>query len=255
MELTKQRARHIINALKNGVVPDYDLELLCVGRDKQVQEFKRCFEVISEGSGTVKFINGEYGSGKSFFLNVIKQTAIKNNFIVSKIQVDRGFRFNNIEHLYYHVMHNLTLNITGKSVTSFEGIFDLWISKLQETTDRSKAVAEINQVIESLNRYNMSFARAFLAYIKARIEKDRELSYTIVSWLMGEKNIPAGLKSKFDIVGSIDRLNTIDFLKAFTELVRLMGYNGLIILIDELELIMSERVDIRKYIQAVGDRG
>jgi len=246
MELTKQRARHIINALKNGVVPDYDLELLCVGRDKQVQEFKRCFEVISEGSGTVKFINGEYGSGKSFFLNVIKQTAIKNNFIVSKIQVDRGFRFNNIEHLYYHVMHNLTLNITGKSVTSFEGIFDLWISKLQETTDRSKAVAEINQVIESLNRYNMSFARAFLAYIKARIEKDRELSYTIVSWLMGEKNIPAGLKSKFDIVGSIDRLNTIDFLKAFTELVRLMGYNGLIILIDELELIMSERVDIRK---------
>jgi len=29
----------------------------------------------------------------------------------------------------------------------------------------------------------------------------------------------------------------------------------LIILIDELELIMSERVDIRKYIQAVGDRG
>jgi hypothetical protein len=143
-------------------------------------------------------------------------------------------------------MHNLTLNITGKSVTSFEGVFDLWISKLQETTDRSKAAEEINQVITSLNHYNMSFARAFLAYIKARIEKNRVLSDTIASWLMGEKNIPASLKSKFDIVGSIDRLNSIDFLKAFVELIRLMGYNGLIILIDELELIMSERVDIRK---------
>lgn len=246
MELTKERARHIINALKNGVVPDYDLELLCVGRNKEIQEFERCLEIIAGGSGTVKFLNGEYGSGKSFLLNVIRQTAVKNNFIVSKIQVDRGFRFNNLEHLYYHVMHNLTLNITGKSVTNFEGIFDLWISKLQEASDRSKAAEEINQVIAALNRYNMSFARAFLAYIKARIEKDRVLSDTIASWLMGEKNIPASLKSKFDIVGNIDRLNSIDFLKAFIELIKLMGYSGLIIIIDELELIMSERVDIRK---------
>jgi hypothetical protein len=245
MELDVQRARHIINALKNGVVPDCDLELLCVGRDLEIQEFERCFELTSGGCGTVKFLNGEYGTGKSFLLNVIKQIAVKNNFIVSKVQVDRSFRFNNLEHLYYHVMHNLTLNITGRSVTSFEGIFDLWIAKLQEEPERSKAAAEINKVITSLNRYNMSFARAFLAYIKARIEKDKVLSDAIASWLMGEKNIPANLKAKFDITGSIDRLNSIDFLKTFIELIRLMGYNGLLILVDELELIMSERVDIR----------
>jgi len=245
MELTLKRASHIINALKNGVVPDYDLELLSVGRDREIQEFVRCFEITAGGSGAVKFLNGEYGSGKSFLINVIKQNAVKNNFIVSRIQVDRGFRFNNLEHLYYHIMHNLTLNVTGRSVTSFESIFDLWITKLQ-TAERSKASAEINEVIASLNRHNMSFARAFLAYIKARIEKDRVLSDTIASWLMGEKNIPANLKAKFDVVGSIDKLNSIDFLKAFIELIKLLGYSGLIILIDELELIMSERVDIRK---------
>lgn len=246
MDLDVQRARHIINALKNGVIPDCDLELLCVGRDREIQEFSRCFEVTSGGSGTVKFLNGEYGSGKSFLMNVIKQTAVKSNFIVSRIQVDRGFRFNNLEHLYYHVMHNLAMNVTGRSVTSFESIFDIWISKLQETADRSRAAAEINQVIESLNRYNMSFARAFLSYIKARVNKDRILSDTVASWLMGEKNIPASLKAKFDIIGSIDRLNSIYFLKAFIKLVTLLGYNGLVILVDELELIMSERADIRK---------
>jgi len=246
MELTVQRARNIINALKNGVVPDCDLELLCVGRNKEIKEFQRCFQLVSEGSGTVKFLNGEYGSGKSFFMNVIKQAAVKNDFIVSKIQVDRGFRFNNLEHLYYHNMHNLTLNVTGDSAASFESIFDLWISRLQESTNKDSAAAEINHVIASLNRYNMSFARAFLAYIRARIEKDRTLSGTIASWLMGEKNIPAGLKAKFDVIGGVDRLNSIDFLKAFVKLVKLLGYSGLIILIDELELIMNERVDIRK---------
>lgn len=246
MELTVHRARNIINALKNGVVPDCDPELLCVGRNREIKEFERCFEVTYGGSGTVKFLNGEYGSGKSFLMNVIKQTAVKNDFIVSKIQVDRGFRFNNLEHLYYHVMHNLTLNITGGSVTSFESIFDLWISRLQESANKDSATAEINKVISTLNRYNMSFARAFLAYIRARIEKDRVLSDAIASWLMGEKNIPAHLKAKFDVVGSVDRLNSIDFLKAFVNLIKLLGYSGLIILIDELELIMNERIDIRR---------
>ncbi|MGI6584756.1 MAG: BREX system ATP-binding domain-containing protein [Lutisporaceae bacterium] len=226
--------------------PDCDLELLCVGRNKEIKEFQRCFQLVSEGSGTVKFLNGEYGSGKSFFMNVIKQAAVKNDFIVSKIQVDRGFRFNNLEHLYYHVMHNLSLNVTGDSAASFESIFDLWISRLQESTNKNSAAAEINHVIASLNRYNMSFARAFLAYIRARIEKDRTLSDTIASWLMGEKNIPAGLKAKFDVIGGVDRLNSIDFLKAFVKLIKLLGYSGLIILIDELELIMNERMDIRK---------
>lgn len=246
MDLTVQRARHIINALKNGVVPDCDLDLLCVGRSREIKEFSRCFELVSEGSGTVKFLNGEYGSGKSFFMNVIKQNAVKNNFIVSGIQVDRGFRFNNLEHLYYHVMHNLTLNITGESVTSFESIFDIWISKLQNDPDRGRAALEINAVVSSLNKYNMSFARAFLSYIKARINKDRVLSDTVASWLTGEKNLPANLKAKFDVVGSIDQLNSIDFLKAFIKLITLLGYSGLIILVDELELIMNERVDIRR---------
>lgn len=246
MDISAQRARQIINALKNGVVPDDDLELLCVGRDKELLELARCFEITSEGSGAVKFLNGEYGSGKSFLINVIKQKAVKSNFIVSRIQVDRGFRFNNLEHLYYHVMHNLTLNVTGKSVISFESIFDLWISRLQENPDQAGASAEINNVIASLNRFNMSFARAFLSYIKARVAKDRLLSDTIASWLMGEKNIPAHLKAKFDVIGGVDRLNSIDFLKAFVELVRLMGYSGLVILVDELELIMNERSDIRR---------
>lgn len=246
MELTVQRARNIINALKNGVVPDCDLELLCVGRNREIKEFQRCFQVISEGSGTVKFLNGEYGSGKSFFMNVIKQAAVKNDFIVSKIQVDRGFRFNNLEHLYYHVMHNLTLNITGSSVSSFESIFDLWISRLQESDNKDSAAAEISKVISLLNRYNLSFARAFLAYIRARIVKDKALSDAIASWLMGEKNIPANLKAKFDVIGNVDRLNSMDFLKAFVELIKLLGYSGLVILIDELELIMSDRVDIRR---------
>ncbi len=245
-EKTRQKSMHIINALKNGVVPDEDLELLCVGRSKEMQEFDRCLELTASGSGVVKFVKGEYGAGKTFMLNAVKQTAVKKGFIVSKFQVDGGFRFNHIDQLFYHIMHHLSLSVTGRSVTSFEGIFDLWLKKLQDDPDRSKAAEEINRVISELNRYNLSFSRAFLVFIKARIEKNQALSDAAASWLMGEKNIPAALKAKLDIVGSVDKLNSVDFLKAFIHLTTLLGYQGLVVLIDEMELLLGDRSDIRR---------
>jgi hypothetical protein len=246
LELSAKQAKHIINTLKNGVVPREGLELLRIGRDIEIQEILRCMEYISEGSSTVKFITGEYGAGKSFFLSSIKNLAVSDNFITVKLQVDAGFRFNSLDILYYNIMHNIYTKDSDTEVTSFEALFDKWLHKLQGMEKKDKASEEILEVINALNVYNKSFARAFLSYIKARISGDVELSNAAASWLTGEKNIPAALKARFETIGSIDKTNSIDFLKAFIKLINLMGYKGLVIIIDELELIMSERSDIRK---------
>ncbi|MFZ5353067.1 MAG: BREX system ATP-binding domain-containing protein [Bacillota bacterium] len=246
MELTLQAAGRILNALKNGVVPDEDLEHIIVGRDKEMQEIQRCFDIVRSGCGVVKFVSGQYGSGKSFLLNAIRQKALQQNFITAKIQIDKGFRFNNLEHFYYHMMHNLSSKGYDRSGTSFENIFDLWVKDLQSFEEKSKVAEEIQRVITELNRYNASFSRAFLTYIRSRIIKDNSLANAVASWLTGEKNIPASVKAKFEVIGNIDRVNSIDFLKAFLKLVQLLGYSGTVILIDELELVMNERSDIRK---------
>lgn len=246
MEVSTKQARHIINTLKSGVVPKEGLELLRIGRDIEIQEINRCMEYTSEGNSVVKFVAGEYGAGKSFFLNSIKQLATADNFIVAKLQIDTGFRFNSLDILYYNLMHNLYSMDSDSEVTSFETLFDKWLQKLQSMESKNNASAEILEVINALNVYNKSFARAFLSYIKARISEDRELSNAAASWLTGEKNIPAVLKARFETIGNIDKTNSIDFLKAFIKLINLLGYKGLVVIIDELELIMSERSDIRK---------
>lgn len=246
MEVTIKQAKHIINTLKNGVVPKEGIELFRIGRDEELNEIKRCMDYISEGSSMVKFIEGEYGAGKSFFINSIKGIAAADNFIVAKLQIDNGFRFNSLDVLYYTLMHNLYSRDSGSDATSFEAIFCKWLQKLKSMDDRSAATAEILEVINALNTYNKSFARAFLSYIKAQISGDTELASAAASWLTGEKNIPAALKVKFETIGSIDKTNSIDFIKAFIKLISMLGYNGLIVLIDELELIMSERSDIRR---------
>ncbi len=244
MSQIKHSLQHIINALKNGVVPQYGIEYLCVGRDKQLQEIIRGFNLIKENSGVVKIVSGEYGSGKTFFLQRMKLEALRNNFIVSSIKINQGFRLNHLQHLYYNIMHNLSILEESERDTSFEDIFDKWITKLQDMPS-NMASAEIEKILHALEKYNASFSRAITSYIRARINNDKELSATIASWLTGEENIPYHLKAKFDVIGKVDKINALDFLKAFIKLAKIVGYNGIVILVDELELVMNERIDIR----------
>lgn len=244
MSLTEQSLQHIINALKNGVVPPYGIEYLCVGREKQLEEVTRGLNLAKDGSGVVKVVSGEYGTGKSFFMQRIKLEALRNNYVVSSIKINQGFRFNNLQHLYYNIMHNLSILEKGETATSLEDLFNRWISKIQDMP-YGQASSEIKKILHNLEKYNASFARAVTFYIRARINEDKELAGTIASWISGEKNIPYHLKAKFDVIGDIDKINALDFLKAFIHLIKYIGYEGIVILVDEVELIMNERIDIR----------
>lgn len=238
--------KKLINSFKNGVVPEHHLDFIVTGRQLEIEELKRCFQNTQNDIGSIKFITGPYGSGKTFLLNYSKNMALDLGFVVAKIEVDSNFKFYNLEQLYYHVMHNLYVHNNNYSKTSFENIFDLWIRKLKSDDYKNHAAKEIQYVISEIGKYNQSFSRAFLSYIKGKINGDQELTNTIVSWITGEGNIPYQIKEKFQIKGRIDKSNSMDFLKAFTKLITLLGYNGMIIMIDEMDYILNERSDIRQ---------
>ncbi len=246
MQIDVMEAKHIIHTLKNGVIPDANPDLLCLGRDSIVKEMDRCLDLAEEGSGSVKFISGEYGSGKSFMLNKIRQQAVGRNFAVSRLQINKGFNFSSFDVLYYTIMHNLATRLTGADGTDFEGLFKDWIESLKNNLTKNQAFDHINGVVASLNNFNSSFARAFLTFIRSRISREQELANAAASWIKGERNIPAALKAKFDVKGDIDRHTSIDSLKAFIHLLKLIGCKGLVVLVDELELVMGLRSDIRR---------
>lgn len=237
--------KKLINIFKNGIVPEKHLDFILSGREVEIEELSRLFENTKNNIGSVKFLTGPYGSGKTFLLNYAKQMALDLGFVVAKINVDSSFKFYNLEQLYYHMMHNLYVHTTSYNKTTFENIFDLWISKLKSDQYKDKASKEIQYVITEIGKYNKTFARAFLQYIKCKINDNASLAETIVSWLSGETNIPFQLKEQFDVKGQITKANSIDFIKAFNKLITLLGYNGMIIMIDEMDYILSERSDIR----------
>lgn len=235
----------ILNAYKNGVVPASIPKSLFVGREEEQAEFERCFKNTADGISCIKWLVGEYGAGKTFMLHQLKEEALKNDFIVSHIQIDKTFRFNNLEQMYYRIMHNLFVKSVAQRKCSFDDLFDIWIENLQNTPNRAQSAEEINRVVTTLNRFNNAFSRSFLTYIRARIKKDHAVSEAVAAWITGEKNIPAALKKQFGIVGAVDKFNMMDFMRAFTHLITLLGYKGFVVLVDELDLIVEERKDIR----------
>ncbi len=55
-----------------------------------------------------------------------------------------------------------------------------------------------------------------------------------------EENITYEIKSSFKVTGSVDRLNAMDFLRGFARRIKMIGYSGLVVPVDELELMMMK---------------
>ena len=124
MKLSSIECRKYISAFKSGVVPYGDLSPISIGRDSLLEEYEICMDDISNGASFVKFLCGEYGSGKTFMLRRIMNKALNRLFIVSTIQVGRNMRINNFESIYYNIMHNLFVRHKKGEKSSFENIFD-----------------------------------------------------------------------------------------------------------------------------------
>lgn len=243
----ENKTSKILNALRMGVIPDTFLDELIVSRTEEIEEITYMLDKIkNEDISGVKFIKGEYGTGKTFLLNYIKQKALQNNFVAASLSITGGFNLSKFDVLYTEIMSNLEVNskLNGKG-TSFEEIFDKWIMDIKKNKELNEASKDIYTVITKLNDYNNAFAAVLLIFIRAKINNEYELSNIAASWIKGDKNIPYELKKRLNVKGSIDIENAINIFKGFVSLLSLIGYSGIIILIDELELVMHNRSDTR----------
>lgn len=129
--------------------------------------------------------------------------------------------------------------------TDFDQLFDHWLAGLKEAGGK-ESTRVIMDAITRLNHYHASFSYALLKYIRGRIHKDSETIRIASSWIRGDQNLSYQDKRKIEIKGKVDRDNAFGFLKGFLKLSEIMGYPGVVFLVDETEWVMEERADIRQ---------
>lgn len=81
-KLTKRDRDTVIQALRAGVVPRRGLQHIQVGRVRETGEMLKDVERVSDGGAAIRFVIGEYGSGKTFFLNLVRLIALERGLVV-----------------------------------------------------------------------------------------------------------------------------------------------------------------------------
>lgn len=73
----------VIQALRAGVVPRSGIQLVQVGRAGEVNQVVQDVKRIADGGSAVRFIIGDYGAGKTFFLNLARSIAMQSKLVVA----------------------------------------------------------------------------------------------------------------------------------------------------------------------------
>ena len=71
-KIPRRIAQTVVNSLKGGVVPRVGLPYITVGRRQEIEALLRDVDIVSEGGASFRFIAGNYGNGKSFLLQTMR---------------------------------------------------------------------------------------------------------------------------------------------------------------------------------------
>ena len=250
-KVPRRISQTVLNSLKGGVVPRIGLPYITVGRKHEIEALLHDVDIISEGGASFRFIVGRYGSGKSFLLQTIRNYVMERGFIVADADLSPERRLHGAQGQGLATYRELIGNLSTK--TRPEGgaltlILDRWISNVQseamqetglapddpalsQATDR-KIFAVTSSVSELVHGFE--FARLLSAYYHAYLSGDDEMKAKVLRWFRGEYTLRSEAKEALGVNMIIRDDDWYDYLKLFAVFFRLAGYQGMMIMLDEL---------------------
>ena len=253
-KVPKKIANIIMNALQGGVVPRTGLGYIAVGRDAEISALLKDIEIIEDGGATFRFVTGNYGSGKTFLLQTIKEHAMAKGFVVADADLspDRSLIGSGTNKkglaTFRELMGNVSIK-TSPTGAALEKILDNWLNSIWMEVAKNAARSGIsgNQMIEIVTQQiydtilgmgemvnGFDFANVLILYWKAKQADDKELKNKALRWLRGEYRLKRDAQAELGISSIINDDDWFNYIKIYAEFFVKMGYKGFIIMIDEM---------------------
>ncbi len=231
----------VIQSLRAGVVPRAGQHLIQVGRKREVEALVSDIDRIADGGSSFRLIIGEYGAGKTFFLNLIRAIAMERKLVVASADLNPDRRLHasggQARSLYAELMRNLATR-TKPEGGALAGVVEKFISnaaseaKTASQTTEQVLRAKLDQLTELVNGYD--FADVIAAYCRGFDEGNDQLKLDAVRWLRGEFATRTDARAALGVRMIVDDASVYDQLKLMARFIRLAGYSGLLVSLDEL---------------------
>lgn len=237
---TKERDT-IIQSLRAGVVPRIGLHLIQVGRANEIESVIKDLDRVADGGTLFRLIIGEYGSGKTFFLNLIKAIALEKKIVTLHADLSPNRRLQatggQARSLFAELIKNISTR-TKPDGGALSNIIEKFISSCRtEAATNNVDTTEIirNKLLplsELVNGYD--FMTVLTKYWEGYDQGHEQLKLDSLRWLRGEFTTKTEARATLGVRTIIDDSSVYDQLKLLSKFIRIAGYNGLLICIDEM---------------------
>lgn len=231
----------IIQSLKSGVTPKIGIQHIQVGRANELKALYQDIERIVDGGAGFRLIIGEYGSGKTFFMSVVRAIALEKKLVTvnADLSPDRRIHASSgqARNLYSELMRNLATRNKpdGNALTSVVERFITEARKDAESSGETVSVI-IHQKLASLSELvgGYDFAKVIENYWLGYQQDNETLKSNAIRWLRAEYSTKTDAKRDLGVRTIISDASFYDALKLMSLFVRQAGYTGLLVNLDEM---------------------
>ncbi|WP_436643976.1 ATP-binding protein [Microbaculum sp. FT89] len=231
----------ILQALAAGVVPRAGLHHIQVGRANEVTALVRDIDRIADNGSAVRFVIGEYGAGKTFFLNLVRLIALERKCLTihADLAPDRRIHATGgqARGLYAEAVRNMATR-TKPEGGALPSVVERFITECVKHADQRGIPVEhlIEERLAFLQEHvgGYDFATVIKAYWTGSETGDDALKVSALRWLRGEYSTRTEARQALGVRTIIDDSNVYDSLKLLAAFVRQSGYVGLLVVLDEM---------------------
>lgn len=244
----------ILQALHAGVVPRTGIQHIQVARENEIREMQKDIERIADGGSGIRFVIGDYGSGKTFFLNLVREMALGQRLVTVYCDLSSARRLyssgGQAQALYSELMRNMSTR-SSPDGGALPGLVEVFVAKA--LSEASNASVDVESVIASriaalselVGGYD--FGAVVAAYWRGHDTGNDQLKSDAVRWLRGEFSTKTEARQALDVRTIVNDSSFYDHLKLVAQFCRLAGYAGLLVCLDEMvSIYMLQNTQARR---------
>ena len=201
-KVPKRILTSLLASVSAGVVPRTGAPYIAIGRKDEIAALLSDLEAVNEGGGSMRFLIGRYGSGKSFLIQLIRGYALERDFLTADADLSPERRLYGTGGSGVATYRELMKNLASKSSPdggALQRIIARWITELQNSVVASGISPDDSSFSDALNREvlqtlrqmeflvgGFDFSRVITEYYRAYTAGDDDKRSACLRWLRGE---------------------------------------------------------------------